>query len=125
MNESTALLLNHPLGYAVLAVIAIAVLAFIIAAINLALTAKLLNKHQAGGVSGAGLATKASAHKASAHMPTTDDRAIVAAIAAAVTATLGSHRIIYIGAQQSGSGWAAQLRSRHHASHMPQPWNRN
>jgi hypothetical protein len=120
MNESAALLLNHPLGYAVLVVIAIAVLAFIIAAINLALTAKLLNKHQAGGVPAAGAATKASAH-----MPTTDDRAIVAAIAAAVTATIGSHRIIYIGARQSGSGWAAQLRSRHHASHMPQPWNRN
>jgi hypothetical protein len=120
MTESAAHLLNHPLGYAALVVVAIAALAFIVAAINLALTAKLLNKHQASGVSGAGPATKASAH-----VPTTDDRAIVAAIAAAVTATLGSHRIIYIGARQSGSGWAAQLRSRHHASHMPQPWNRN
>jgi hypothetical protein len=115
MTESAAILLNHPLGYAALAVIAIAVLAFVVAAINLALTAKLLNTHRAAGVSAAGAATKASAH-----MPATDERAIVAAIAAAVTATLGARRIIYIGAQQSGAGWAAELRLRHHTSHMPQ-----
>jgi len=118
MTESAAHLLNHPLGYAALVIVAIAVLAFIVAAINLALTAKLLNRHRAGGVLVAGPATKASAH-----VPTTDDRAIVAAIAAAVTATLGARRIIYIGAEQSGARWAAELRLRHHASHMPQPYH--
>jgi hypothetical protein len=118
IEESIRSLFSHPLGYAVLAVIAIAVLAFVVAAINLALTAKLLNAHRAVGAAGA-------AAKGSAHLPATDERAVVAAIAAAVTATLGSHRIIYIGARQSGSGWAAQLRSRHHASHLPQQPNRN
>lgn len=118
IEESISSLFSHPLGYAVLAVIAIAVLAFVVAAINLSLTAKLLNAHRAAGAAG-------SAAKASAHLPAVDERAVVAAIAAAVTATLGSQRIIYIGARQSGSGWAAQLRSRHHASHMPQQPNRN
>lgn len=120
IEESISSLFSHPLGYAVLAVIAIAALAFVVAAINLSLTAKLLNAHRAAGASAAGSATKASAH-----LPAVDERAVVAAIAAAVTATLGSQRIIYIGARQSGSGWAAQLRSRHHASHMPQQPNRN
>lgn len=118
IEESISSLFSHPLGYAVLAVIAIAALAFVVAAINLSLTAKLLNAHRAAGAAG-------SAAKASAHLPAIDERAVVAAIAAAVTATLGSQRIIYIGARQSGSGWAAQLRSRHHASHMPQQSNRN
>lgn len=118
IEESISSLFSHPLGYAVLAVIAIAALAFVVAAINLSLTAKLLNAHRAAGAAG-------SAAKASAHLPAIDERAVVAAIAAAVTATLGSQRIIYIGARQSGSGWAAQLRSRHHASHMPQQPNRN
>ncbi len=121
IEESISSLFSHPLGYAVLAVIAIAVLAFVVAAINLSLTAKLLNAHRAAGASAAGSA----AAKASAHLPAVDERAVVAAIAAAVTATLGSQRIIYIGARQSGSGWASQLRSRHHASHMPQQSNRN
>ena len=118
IEESISSLFSHPLGYAVLAVIAIAALAFVVAAINLSLTAKLLNAHRAAGAAG-------SAAKASAHLPAIDERAVVAAIAAAGTATHGSPRIIYIGARQSGSGWAAQLRSRHHASHMPQQSNRN
>ncbi len=122
IEESISSLFSHPLGYAVLTVIAIAALAFVVAAINLSLTAKLLNAHRAAG---APAPAGSAAAKASAHLPAVDERAVVAAIAAAVTATLGSQRIIYIGARQSGSGWAAQLRSRHHASHMPQQPTRN
>lgn len=117
MTEVSIVLLNHPLGYAALAVLAIAALALAVAAINLALTARLLTAHRKTTTAGAGAAARTGAPAAVAGM---DERAIVAAIAAAVTATVGAHRIIYIGAQQSGSSWSAAMRSRHHASHMPQ-----
>jgi hypothetical protein len=46
----------------------------------------------------------------------TDDLAVIAAIAAAA---FGAHRIVYIGEARAGSGWTAQARTRHHASHAP------
>lgn len=46
----------------------------------------------------------------------TDDLAVIAAIAAAA---FGAHRIVYIGEARPGSGWTAQARTRHHASHAP------
>ncbi|ALK10085.1 hypothetical protein [Blastochloris viridis] len=53
-------------------------------------------------------------------MPVQDDRAaVVAAITAAVHVMLPRHRIIHLGAAQSGQDWARESRTRHHASHAP------
>lgn len=46
----------------------------------------------------------------------TDDLAVIAAIAAAA---FGAHRVVYIGEARSGSGWTAEMRTRHHTSHAP------
>lgn len=43
---------------------------------------------------------------------------VVAAISAAVAASVGAHRVIYIG-EDHAAGWAADARHRHHASHDP------
>ncbi|RAI46112.1 hypothetical protein [Rhodoplanes roseus] len=51
-----------------------------------------------------------------------DDLAVIAAIAAAA---FGAHRIVYIGEARPGSGWTAQTRTRHHASHAPHKSNHN
>ncbi|TBW35926.1 hypothetical protein EYW49_15025 [Siculibacillus lacustris] len=48
------------------------------------------------------------------------DPAVVAAIAAAVHATLGArHRIVYIGDTAQPSSWTAETRARQHGSHDP------
>lgn len=44
---------------------------------------------------------------------------IVAVISAAAYAVVGSHRLIHIGEWPHGSGWATEVRQRHHASHTP------
>ncbi len=43
----------------------------------------------------------------------------LAAIAAAVSAMMGAHRIIHIDAPDRGFGWTAEARSSHHTSHAP------
>jgi hypothetical protein len=56
-----------------------------------------------------------------AHVPMPEaaqDPALVAAITAAVYATIGAHRIVYIGESAPGSSWTAEMRTRHHASHV-------
>jgi len=51
--------------------------------------------------------------------PARDEGAVIAAISAAVYAVVGPHRIVYVSAARPVSGWAAQIRSQHHASHLP------
>ena len=43
----------------------------------------------------------------------------VAAVAAAVYAVLGAHRLVHIGEAMRGPAWTATGRLAHHASHMP------
>jgi hypothetical protein len=52
--------------------------------------------------------------------PAVDDRAAhVAAVAAAVYAMLGAHRLVHIGEATRGPAWTTIGRLAHHASHMP------
>jgi hypothetical protein len=47
-----------------------------------------------------------------------DDEALIAAISAAVYASIGAHRILYIGPGPSAaSSWTTGARTQHHASH--------
>lgn len=43
----------------------------------------------------------------------------IAAIAAAVAAMMGAHRIVRIEAPSRGFGWTAEARTVHHTSHAP------
>lgn len=43
----------------------------------------------------------------------------IAAIAAAVAAMMGAHRIVHIEAASRGFGWTAEARTVHHTSHAP------
>jgi hypothetical protein len=104
-EESIATLLNHPL--------AAVVVAAIVAGVTAALTVKLLMRQPEAAAAGPGGGMRTAVPAAEP-----DNRAVIAAIAAAVAAT-GAHRVLYIGEPQTGSGWAASLRSRHHESHMP------
>lgn len=53
-------------------------------------------------------------------MPARDESAeIAAAIAAAVHAVIGAHRLVHIGPATKGVGWTTEIRSRLHTSHMP------
>jgi hypothetical protein len=47
-----------------------------------------------------------------------EDPAVIAAITAAVYATVGAHRIVFIGESAPGSSWTAEMRTRHHTSHV-------
>jgi len=52
--------------------------------------------------------------------PAVDDTAAhVAAIAAAVYAVVGAHRLVHIGEVPRGAGWTATGRLAHHGSHTP------
>jgi hypothetical protein len=52
--------------------------------------------------------------------PAVDETAAhVAAVAAAVYAILGAHRLVHIGEAAPGPAWTAMGRLAHHASHMP------
>ena len=52
--------------------------------------------------------------------PAVDETALhVAAVAAAVYAVLGAHRLVHIGEAAPGPAWTATGRLAHHASHMP------
>lgn len=44
---------------------------------------------------------------------------IAAAIAAAVYAVLGGHRLVYIGEARPAFGWTTEIRTRLHTSHTP------
>jgi hypothetical protein len=48
-----------------------------------------------------------------------ENREIAAAIAAAVYAVLGAHRLVYIGEARPGFTWTSEIRSRLHTSHTP------
>lgn len=43
----------------------------------------------------------------------------LAAIAAAVAAMMGAHRIVHIEAPNRGFGWTSEARATHHTSHAP------
>ena len=43
----------------------------------------------------------------------------LAAIAAAVAAMMGAHRIVHIATATRGFGWTAEARTVHHTSHAP------
>ena len=47
------------------------------------------------------------------------DPAVVAAISAAVQATVGAHHIVWIGEAPSAGGWTSEVRQKHHGSHRP------
>ena len=47
------------------------------------------------------------------------DPAVVAAISAAVQATIGAHHIVWIGATAPSGGWTSEVRQKHHGSHRP------
>jgi hypothetical protein len=47
------------------------------------------------------------------------DPAVVAAISAAIQATVGAHHIVWIGPTPSAGGWTSEVRQRHHGSHRP------
>lgn len=52
--------------------------------------------------------------------PLRDENAeIAAAIAAAVYAVLGAHRLVYIGEATPTFGWTGEIRTRLHTSHTP------
>lgn len=111
-EETIATLFSHPLG--------VAVVSAIIAGITAALTVKLLvrppeTKTAPAAAASPGLASHAGTPSVA---PAADNRAIVAAIAGAVAAT-GAYRVVYIGEAPAVSGWATELRARHHTSHTP------
>ena len=47
------------------------------------------------------------------------NKEIAAAIAAAVYAVLGAHRLVYIGEARPAVGWTSEIRTRLHTSHSP------
>lgn len=47
------------------------------------------------------------------------DPAVVAAISAAVQATVGAHHLVWIGETPSAGGWTSEVRQKHHGSHRP------
>lgn len=51
--------------------------------------------------------------------PADDTERLVAAIAAAVYATLGAHRLVYIGEAAPGTPWTTTGRTIHQTSHLP------
>jgi hypothetical protein len=57
-------------------------------------------------------------------VPAPDENALrAAAIAAAVYAMVGPHRLVHIGeaARSSGSAWLGEVRTAHHSSHRVEP----
>ncbi len=57
----------------------------------------------------------AAPEQAAEHAPL--DEAEVAAIAAAIHATIGRHRIVHLAERSHGEAWAAEGRAAHHGSH--------
>jgi hypothetical protein len=111
-EETIAILLSHPL--------AVAALSAIIAGVTAALTVKMLIRSPEADAAPAAVASSGAASRAdaAAAAPAPDNRAIIAAIAGAVAAS-GAHRVVYIGEAPTVSGWATELRARHHSSHTP------
>lgn len=107
-------LLSHPLGLLVVTVI--------VSVITSVVTVRMMTARPAAAPA------PARAASAPAAVAAGDDPALIAAITAAVYATIGSHRIIYIGASgpSLGSSWTTELRTQHHTSHAltrPRPSN--
>jgi hypothetical protein len=111
-EETIANLFSHPLG--------VAAAAAIIAGVTAALTVKLLVRPPQAASTPTALPGSHPTPRAGAPATTSaaDNRAIIAAIAGAVAAC-GAHRVIYIGEAPAVSGWATELRARHHTSHTP------
>jgi hypothetical protein len=40
-------------------------------------------------------------------------------IAAACSAVVGAHRIVFVAETQRGANWTTEMRARHHQSHLP------
>jgi hypothetical protein len=95
-------LMSHPLGQ-LLVTVAVAVVTSVV-------TVRLILPRPVPAPATAASAVPATAHE-------TEDPALIAAITAAVYATIGAHRIVYIGESSPGSSWTAEMRTRHHASH--------
>lgn len=102
----SAVIAKSVFSYLLMATIAFATAIFISALVSVLAR---LQKHEAPA------APKTVAKAATA--PAGLDPAVVAAIGAAVHATLGAHRIVWIGEAPSSAGWTAETRARHHASH--------
>jgi Na+-transporting methylmalonyl-CoA/oxaloacetate decarboxylase gamma subunit len=96
------ILLNHPLGQLAMTVVVAVVTSLATVRIMMARVAR----------------TPAPPAPA-AELAPDEDEALIAAIAAAVYATIGAHRIVYIGPSSgsTASSWTAAMRTRHHASH--------
>jgi hypothetical protein len=99
-------LLGHPLGQLVVTVI--------VAVVTSVVTVRMMTARPA-------LTPPALAPPAPVPPPieTGEEEALIAAIAAAVYATIGAHRIVYIGPSSPavGSSWTTEMRTRHHTSH--------
>lgn len=48
-----------------------------------------------------------------------ESKEIAAAIAAAVVAAIGAHRLVFIGEARPAYGWTSEVRTRLHSSHAP------
>lgn len=106
-------LLSHPLGLLVATVI--------VAVVTSVVTVRMMTARPAAAPAPVRAASAPAADAG-------DDPALIAAITAAVYATIGSHRIIYIGASgpSTGSSWTTATRTQHHTSHAltrPRPSN--
>jgi hypothetical protein len=99
-------LLGHPLGQLVVTVI--------VAVVTSVVTVRMMTARPA-------LTPPALAPPAPVPSPIEpgEEEALIAAIAAAVYATIGAHRIVYIGPSSPavGSSWTTEMRTRHHTSH--------
>lgn len=110
MNEQNLVsLLSHPLAQLVVS----AIVSSVTAVVTLRLMGAL------APTSAPRTASAAPASPGLAPAPAGADPTLIAAISAAVYATLGAHRIVYIGNVPPGgsSSWTNELRSQHHTSH--------
>ena len=109
--DNLDVLLSHPLGQLVVTVI--------VAVVTSVVTVRFMTARPALAPSAPALTAVAPAPKAAAGgFAAGDDEALIAAITAAVYATIGAHRIVYIGPSPSAaSSWTTETRTQHHASH--------
>jgi hypothetical protein len=110
-----ASLLGHPLGQLVVTVI--------VAVVTSLVTVRMMTARPALAPP-----TLVAPVPVSPPIETGEEEALIAAITAAVYATIGAHRIVYIGAGSPGAGssWTTETRTQHHASHAltrPRPAN--
>jgi hypothetical protein len=96
-------LLSHPLGQLVVTVI--------VAVVTSVVTVRMMTARPAPAPAPPSAASRLEAGG--------EDETLIAAITAAVYATIGAHRIVYIGpsSPSAGSSWTTEMRTQHHASH--------